>query len=340
VSNSAPALQNQSTGENSAPALALKDLPSLLLGDEDFGSVVQALRQGRSATVDGAWGSSAALAAATLAGQAPTTSVVVLAHPRDVDGWVSDLVSFSGVRPVIFPAWDSRPTTHLDEVAGARLRVLRQMEVERPRLVLTTIQALMQPVPDRRKLAQDRRVLRRGDVVDLEELATWLVEHGYQPGEVVELAGEFGRRGGIVDVFSPDADYPSRIEFFGDEVESIRHFDPQTQRSLGLVDAIELMGIGAPPEADGSPDGGLPMTGHLCEYLPPDAWTILVEPEDLSEQGNHYLERTEDQRGLFTVQGRLRAIAPLCQRQGLATAQPDGRGHLPPARRVDRAVQR
>src|SRR5438093_1129588 len=92
----------------------------------------------------------------------------------------------------------------------------------------------------RQQLAQQRRRLRVGAAVGLEELTTWLVERGYQRMEAVELPGEFSRRGGILDVFSPDAEAPYRLEFLGDDVESIRQFAADTQRSLGDVQTVEI----------------------------------------------------------------------------------------------------
>ncbi len=273
--------------------------------------MLSALRQGRSATVDGAWGSSAALATASLTPHAPRTLLVVIAHPRDIDGWTGDLASFTGLSPLVFPAWDDfrasgdmRGAGAIDEVAGQRLRLLKQLEGPNPpRLVLTTLQALLQPVPDRAQLAATRRRLRPGQTIDLEELASWLVEHGYRYTEAVELPGEFSRRGGILDVFSPDAEAPYRVELFGDDIESIRQFSPQTQRSLGQIDVAELTAAALPvPQSDGRP-AAVPLTGHLCDYLAPDAWTVLVEVEELREQGRHYLERVADETGLFSVEG-------------------------------------
>jgi transcription-repair coupling factor (superfamily II helicase) len=281
----------------------LQDVPELLARTEGFPAVLSALHQRRGAVVDGAWGSSAALATAVLARQAPSTLLVVLAHPRDLDGWSGDLASFSGIDPIVFPAWDDfgRDTERgVDEVAGQRLRMLKQLESRNPpRLVLTTLQALIQPVPDRAMLAAKRRRLRVAENADLEELATWLVERGYRHAEVVELPGEFSRRGGILDVFSPDAEAPYRLEFFGDEIESIRQFSPQTQRSLGQVDEADIAGLPARSENAGNGNE----RGHLCDYLPQDAWTVLVEVEELREQGKHYLERVAEVTGLFSVEG-------------------------------------
>jgi transcription-repair coupling factor (superfamily II helicase) len=287
----------------------LEDLAKQLARTEGFPSVLSALGRGHSATVDGAWGSSAALAAAALAQHAPCTVLVVIAHPRDLDGWAGDLASFSGLAPLLFPAWDDfrdRADNAVDEIAGQRLRILRQLESpEPPRLVLTTLQALMQSVPDRTQLAGTRRRHRTGETVDLEALASWLVAHGYRPVEAVELPGEFGRRGGILDVFSPDAEAPYRLEFFGDEIESIRQFSPQTQRSLGQLDTAEFTAASlSVAESDGeSGTAVVPLTGHLCDYLAEDAWTVLVEADELREQGRHYLERVADEAGLFSVGG-------------------------------------
>jgi transcription-repair coupling factor (superfamily II helicase) len=160
-------------------------------------------------------------------------------------------------------------------------------------------------VPDRQELASNSRILRVGETVDLDELLAWLVGHGYRLAEAVELPGEFGKRGGILDVYPPDADAPYRIELFGDEVESIRRFSPQTQRSLGAAASAEVTGL---PGAGGenldcpSPKTQPAPTGHFCDYLPPGSWIVLVEAEDLAEQGKHYLERLIDATGLYTPQ--------------------------------------
>src|SRR5439155_21481082 len=125
-------------------------------------------------------------------------------------------------------------------------------------------QALVQPVPNREQMSQQRRRLRSGEQIELEELTTWLVEHGFQRMEAVEIPGEFSRRGGILDVYSPDAEVPYRLEFFGDEIDSIRQFAVDTQRSLGDVTAAEITAVdgrvaGAErSEAPAGPSGASP----------------------------------------------------------------------------------
>src|SRR5207244_10113679 len=112
-----------------APPDNLKELTRIIQRAEGCHPVVAALKNGHGATVDGAWGSSAGLTAAALGLHAPQTLLVVVAHPRDLDGWTEDLASFAGLRPIVFPAWDSLPTDRTvgDEVAGQRLRIPTQL---------------------------------------------------------------------------------------------------------------------------------------------------------------------------------------------------------------------
>jgi transcription-repair coupling factor (superfamily II helicase) len=321
-------LHAATAGQPGAPELAgLTDLTRLVQRAEGFHPLVAALKNGHGATVDGAWGSSASLSAAALGLHAPRTLLIVIAHPRDVDFWSDDIETLAGQKPIVFPAWESLPqagkfnsqnpdtpfdeTGGVDEIAGQRLRVLKMLgSTEPPKFLLTTIQAILQPVPDRTQLMARRRLLRKGESVNLEELTAWLVEHQFQRTEIVSLPGEFSRRGGILDVFSPDADAPCRLEFFGDEIDSIRQFTPETQRSLGDVQELELTAAASQrmanrglEDAHHSPD-----TGHLCDLLPADAWTVMVEPDDLQGQGKHYLDRTAQQVGLFTVAGAIQQL--------------------------------
>ena len=163
------------------------------------------------------------------------------------------------------------------------LRVLRTngQSPFSPKLVVASIQSLLQPSPSRETLDRQTRRLRVGGAMAVEELTKWLVENGLVGTPAVELPGEFSIRGGIVDVFAPDWDWPVRIEFFGDEIESIRRFEISSQRSLESLETIDVTIIG-PRAVD---------RAHLTDYLPPDSWFLLLEPMELEQQGRQYLER-------------------------------------------------
>ncbi|MFQ3651499.1 MAG: transcription-repair coupling factor [Gemmataceae bacterium] len=278
---------------------SLHDLPGLL----PLGPVREALAQGRGATVDGAWASSAALATAALVDDSVCT-LVVLAHPREVDAWAGDLASFARLEVALFPAWDGRPRGEgLDPIRGQRLRLLKQLRDEPPSVVLTTFQALIQPVPKPEDLTRNLRTLRVGDCLDPEELVSWLVAQGYRSAEAVEIPGEWSRRGGIVDIYAPEDETPVRLEFFGDTLESLRRFSPQTQRSLGDLASVELSGLSCLVESPEQAAAALAQTGHLCNHLPPGTRIVLVEPEELAEQGRAYHDRLDDTTGLYSVEG-------------------------------------
>ncbi len=277
----------------------LKNLTRLIQKARGFPEVVAALRNGRAATIDGAWGSAAGLISGALALHAPGCLVVVMAHVGDVDDFRDDVAVFSGIKPEVLPAWDKTPRAAdaRGEVFGARSRVVGRLAGGTPpKVVVTSIQALLQPAPKPDVLRRASRTIRVGDVADVDELASWLLDRGMQRVEVVEVPGEFSLRGGILDVFPTDSTDPVRVEFFGDDVESIRPFDAETQRSLDRWDDVT---IAVPPVFD--PDR-LDDFGSAVDCLPEGTWIVLVEQQDLREEGRRYFSRVDDPRGLHTVE--------------------------------------
>src|SRR5260370_1678696 len=100
----------------------LAELPRILQASEGFDAVMEALRAGRSGTIDGAWGSSQALAVAALGTQAPATVLVVIAHPGDLGAWSDELFGFVQDRPNVFPIDEAYAggSRRLDQAAGQR----------------------------------------------------------------------------------------------------------------------------------------------------------------------------------------------------------------------------
>ncbi len=279
------------------PAVRLLELARRLESQADFAAVLHSLRAGHGATLDGVWGSSCALVAAALAEHAQGALVIVCPHPAEVDDFVDDLALFSTRRKLIFPAWETLPedAAAVDEIAGDRLHVVKRLSAwqsangaERP-ILLTSIQALAQPVPPRDQIAQHTRRLARGDEAPIESLVAWLLSQGFQNTSAVELPGEFSVRGGILDLFAPDWEHPVRIEFFGDQIDSLRSFEPATQRSLAPVDSVEVTML----------DRNSAERAHLADHLPVGSWFLLVEPHDLEEEAKQYLARLEDPRQVF-----------------------------------------
>ncbi|MEW5730035.1 MAG: transcription-repair coupling factor [Pseudomonadota bacterium] len=149
--------------------------------------------------------------------------------------------------PVLeFPAWDCVPYDRVSpnvEVVARRIDTLAELaqgQGSAPRIVLTTVAALMQRVPPRETLAKATFAARVGGRVDSETLISFLNRNGYVRADTVMEPGEYAVRGGIVDLFPPGLPEPVRLDFFGDEVDSIRSFDPMSQRTTGKLESFAL----------------------------------------------------------------------------------------------------
>lgn len=269
-----------------SPPERLLELVRFVEQHNGFSSVVAALKQGGPATLDGVWGSSCALAAAALAEHAPNVLVIVCARLDQVDDLIDDLELFSSITPEKLPAWETLPGEHVihDEVFGDRIRLLKLLQGEqRPKIVVTSIQGLIHTVPDQAWMANQTRTLRVGDEIEPRALAKWLVENGFHNTSAVELPGEMSQRGGILDVFASDWYDPVRVELFGDQIESIRRFEISSQRSLASLQHVEITVL----------DRSVVPTGHFSDYLPPQAWFFLIEPEEIDKHAGHYVGRLE-----------------------------------------------
>lgn len=134
------------------------------------------------------------------------------------------------------PPWDLLPYEEGSpnpEVVAARIVALEAMTQAEPHLFVISLRSLIQLVPPPDSFLASRIAVRCGDEIDVDDLIWRLLYLGYEPRSVVEEPGEMSRRGGLIDLFSFGMDEPMRIEFFGDEVVSLRRFDPFTQRSVG-----------------------------------------------------------------------------------------------------------
>ena len=312
----------------------------------DFAEVVESLQAGHAATLDGVWGASCALAAAALAKAAPAVLVVVCSRLDEVQELVGELGLFSTLEPARFPVRESLMVERMvqDEAVGDRVRTLKTLLGPRPpKILVTSIPALLQPVPSRARLAERTRTLRTGKSLSVEEISQWLVQGGFQNTTAVELPGEFSHRGGIIDIFAPDWFNPVRIELFGDEIESMRWFEVETQRSLQRTDTVEITA-----EFDGTTESCRPeqarrpeqacavpanadCMAHLADYLPPQSWFLLVEPGELESEGRQYLERMERPQGFHDVADVIRRAVqfPSITASAIATGSLEATCRLP-----------
>ena len=154
---------------------------------------------------------------------------------------------------VSLPARDVLPFQNLSphtEIQEERATALWKIATGRAAIVVAPIAAtaiLQRPAEYYSDLA---RTLRRGESFDVDNLLAHLNTVGYESADVVEMPGQYALRGGILDVYSPEAERPVRVEFFGDEVDSIRRFDPASQRSSNPIDEALLLPLTETPVTD------------------------------------------------------------------------------------------
>ena len=195
--------------------------------------------------VGGVRGAARALVAAELIrAQAKRPVLVLTAHSRAADALAEDLRLALGepegeTRVVPFPRHDTLPYERFSPqpfVVAQRMAVLFEMLEAREatregRIAVAPMSALLARVPSRERVRAGSLVLEVGQTVPRDELIETLAAAGYARVAMVEDPGEFAVRGGIVDLFPPHTALPCRVEFFDDEIESLREFDPASQRS-------------------------------------------------------------------------------------------------------------
>ena len=153
-------------------------------------------------------------------------------------------------RVVRLPAHDVLPFENLSphpDVQEQRAAALFKLATGAVSILIAPVEAAALRLFNRDYYASLAVTVRRGEELDVEVLTGHLASVGYTQMDLVEMPGQFTRRGGILDVYSPEADRPVRIEFFGDEIDTIRKFDPETQRSQSGLDETQLLPLTETP---------------------------------------------------------------------------------------------
>jgi len=212
------------------------------------------------------------------------------------------------LRPFFYPAWDVLPhegkLPHADTISD-RLQTLVALSLDAARnpqhapLVVTSVTALLQKTFPPGEIQKRTRALARGDKINPLDLTEWLEEQGCEPEAQVTQKGEIALRGGILDVWPLTSPWPVRLEFFGNELESLRHFDPLTQisreeiLSVTLPPAGELGILKKMQNADSQPStlNPQPCLATLPDYLPPETIFLLCEPEQLTTCADEYAQQ-------------------------------------------------
>jgi transcription-repair coupling factor (superfamily II helicase) len=227
--------------------MALAHLVDHLIEDPGVAAVLSTLATRTVTVPDLPASARAALAAAAISRH--TGPVLVIASRGDrAETFASALGEYLPSRPAVtWPAPEALPYEQLPfdlETATDRAALLHRLAApssEPGPVVVTPIHGLLQMLMSPEALLGAARRIRAGDRLAQDELLRWVLDHGFELTPLVHEPGQIARRGGILDLFPPGAERPVRIDFFGDEIEAIRPFDPHTQRSHDRLRAMDLL---------------------------------------------------------------------------------------------------
>jgi transcription-repair coupling factor (superfamily II helicase) len=255
---------------------------------------------GRRLTIAGLPGSSDAALTASLARREGERRffVIVAETLPDAERWLADVSSLvddpEGV--ALYPPREGfgEIEPHL-EVAGERVETLEQVARGRVRVLVTTARAVLERTRLPGALRRGRLEIRRGEQHRLESLTSHLESIGFERVPLVDDVAQFSVRGGIVDIYGFGMASPARLEFWGDEITSLRQFDILTQRSTRDVEHAIILPVDTPASDAGDVDAA--PRGSLTELLPPDSVILLpggthLEPEMRRtwDEAKHHIE--------------------------------------------------
>jgi transcription-repair coupling factor (superfamily II helicase) len=259
--------------------------PRLRFGElETTARVLDALRPRSHRAAGGLWGGSAALLLACLAERRGAPVLAIAADDEAAADLHGDLASFAAA-PVLLLAGQELDGEHRPEPIslGQRVEVLQALP-EGPFVLVAGLRALIDPVPRARALHRGRLELRTGMALPPQRLVERAAAAGLRRVPVVLAPGEWSQRGDVIDVYPLGSPHALRLELFDDALESIRRFDPASQRSLAVLESAELL-LGT----------GIELDGHVLEHLGRrDLLAVRHEPLRLDEARQSVLMQRED----------------------------------------------
>jgi transcription-repair coupling factor (superfamily II helicase) len=184
--------------------------------------------------------------------KAPATTALVVCRDGQRMSQLNRALQFFApdVAVLEFPAWDCQPYDRVSPhpgIVAQRMttlsRLARLRGRDRASVLLTTVNAVLQRVPSRELVATQSLSAAPGNVLAMDGIVRWLDLNGFVRASTVREPGDYAVRGGIIDLFPPGMDEPVRFDFFGDQLESIRSFDPETQRTTDQLHALDLVPV-------------------------------------------------------------------------------------------------
>jgi len=311
----------------------------LIHKDKKYKQIAGDLASGKDCHVQGLWGSSAAFLIASLASDKNLSGkgeiLFVTSGIEEAEEVVEDINVFLHESPLFFPvsedsiSVESLPDTN---AYAQQIKVLYKLLSDNCKstckIIIAPIQSLLQHVPPPEVIEKNILTIKIGQECEQEFIVEWLIKGGFDRTGIVELPGEFSLRGGIIDIFpfsslsenvqgndipaeSGAGEMPYRIEFFGDEIDSIRMFNAETQLSAKKVNECKILGVqteqvntSAHTKGKSSPSVRLGrQKGRLCsliDYIPKESWIIFKEYENIESKAEHINDNLQSHDKMFS----------------------------------------
>ena len=276
----------------------MSDLFSKIINNITKGILKQVQNDGEAVSsgeqvskISGLWGSSKALFLTELFDSTAHSIFVVTPDSETAEMLLADLRFFSRFFPsqpaaFSFPYWEILPydtiLPHAD-ITHIRMSGYLALLSGRRGIFVSPAYSMIQQVIRPGTLQSLIKKIEPGMELEKEVLAAYLVDAGYEPSDVVIKRGLFSLRGGIVDIFSPAEENPVRVEFFGDTIESLRSFDPETQRSVNQMDSAVIMPAKELPHLENHRMVGGASGASLFEYLSDEDIIVFDEAADIKK---------------------------------------------------------
>lgn len=215
-----------------------------LLTSEKLQELARALRNNESILIEELWNAPKALIA-SIAQQVTGKNILILTGAGQEEARLfHDFPLFTNRPCIDFPAWETLPSENIapsPDIVGERYTVLREIKhSQQPHIILSSLQACLQKLIQPELFEALRMHFKVGMTITFDDVINRLTEMGYQKCPVATDKGEFAIRGGIIDVFPVSSPEPYRLDFWGDELESIRSYDPIGQKSIQAINEIHL----------------------------------------------------------------------------------------------------
>ena len=203
------------------------------------------IKQKQSFLIKGLVGSGLSFRLANEYNKAPATFLFIFSEAEEAAYYLNDIEYLIGEKNVLFFPSSYRKAYSTEDTDNSnvllRSSVLKQLSQKKSRIIVTYTDALSEKIISEHTLKKNTLTIKKGMSVSLDFINESLFEYGFERVDFVSIPGEFALRGGIIDVFSFSNHHPYRIEFFGDEVQSLRTFDVKNQLSISNLEIIDLL---------------------------------------------------------------------------------------------------